>query len=238
MREVKGAERGRVCYNPRRCTAGYARVAKLRAVIFDLNGTLLDDIELNIKTVRVIFNFFDIPPPDVPTWRRGLAGGVKEFYERYGIPTNDEAWSLMNCIRERILEESWREATLRPDARAFIHFCVRKNLFRGIVSSETPHLLFRWLHEFDIAKYFNFIRTGEWNKEQALRETVSLFGCAPEEACYLDDTPFGIAAAKRAGLVTFGFLSGHAAPELIRAAKPTHAVSSFSETLALMEDMP
>lgn len=181
----------------------------MKAVIFDLDGTLVDsmwmwkaiDIEYLTKKGAVI-------PEDIESFQDELEGmGFTEtavfFKERFQIEDSLEeiknTWILMSEDKYR------KEVPLKPGAKEFLKILKKKGILVGISSSNSRQLILDALKAHGIESYFSCITTccdvpaGKPAPDVYLKTAEGL-GVKPEECLVFEDVPMGILAGKRAGM--------------------------------------
>jgi phosphoglycolate phosphatase-like HAD superfamily hydrolase len=196
----------------------------IKAVIFDYNGTLIDDRHLGYLSLKKIFRIYGVPCPSEKVFGEGITEDFPNFYFKHGI---DRSVSLqkLNEIRIEYYLKNWHKILLRPTSLATINYCRDRNLKVGLVSGERSVLLDPKIKEWGIDHLFDFIRAQAWPKVEHLNKAIELFGVKPEESVYVDDTVEGILEAKSVGMNTVAMGSGFCpARKILERAKPDHMI--------------
>lgn len=182
---------------------------QIKAVIFDLDGTLVDSMWLwKAIDIEFLAKKGIAMPKDIEAFQGELEGkGFTEtacfFKERFQLADSVEeikrTWVLM-------AEDKYcREVPLKPGALEFLRELKKRGILTGISSSNSRELILSVLKAHRIDSYFSCITTccevseGKPAPDVYLR-TAKRLGVLPDECLVFEDVPMGILAGKRAGM--------------------------------------
>lgn len=206
----------------------------IRAIIFDHNGTLLDDLPVAYGSIREIFRRYNLPCPTPEQYRLEIGTNFMEFYYNHGFPRTTTAKEL-NVVRMEYYLDHFHEAKLRPEVETVLSALSLLEIKFAIVSADVDSLVIKKLEEVDMKSFFNVIRAGVRDKRTALLEVCKELGVEPHEACYVDDTVDGNTAAKEAGLHAIAIIgTGYHSVERLSKVSP-HVISNLYELSAIIE---
>lgn len=215
----------------------------LRAIFFDWNGTLLDDLETVFQSVLDIFQHYHVSPPTLEDYRREITSNFIKFYLNHGIPPTATPEGL-NEIRVKSLQAAGTGNLHLTEgiSEVLLYLSEHSRLHLGIVSSGNSELVPRQIEHLGINSFFALVITGAYGdgkKAEALRQALNQFGLQSREAMYVDDTQDGIEAAKEVGLWTVGagWKTAYHDRERIALAKPNFLISEPRELIATAEDL-
>jgi HAD superfamily hydrolase (TIGR01662 family) len=192
----------------------------VNAVIFDLDGTLLDTKEIFYDIINIVFNKLNFPGVGREALAEAAAEG--EFNWDMVIPgglkvRKEEVLLQVRAIIEEISPPLFRKRT-RPIAGAeeilkSVHGAGSK---LGVVtSSRKRHLEMKMhaLEESGTAVLFDAIITADDVQmkkpdPEPLYECARRLGVAPRECVYVGDMRVDLKAGKSAGMTTVGVLTG------------------------------
>ena len=190
----------------------------MKAVLFDYNGTLLDDLLVAYGSVAEIFRRYGILSPTLEQYREEIITDYMKFYYDHGFSPNFSGSGAkgdadaLNAIRKEFYENHASEASFRPDAVKTIIGLKEAGIKVAIVSADIESVLVERLNREGMVDLFE--RKNIWggvhkDKTPILLEACRRLGVDSKEAVYVDDTVDGTSAAVKAGMVAVGFGNGY-----------------------------
>jgi len=190
-------------------------------VVFDWNGTLLDDLKPVFGSVLEIFRRYDVALPTLEEYRAEITANFMQFYWAHGIPRSATGEEI-NKIRGEVLQAiDPKRVPLVRGTREVLQALTQAGLKLAIVSAGTE-VVQTQLAQLGVANFFDLVTINVRDKEAALKKTLAHFSLESggDGATYIDDTYDGLAAAKKVGLWTCGVTWGYADKEQIALAEP------------------
>lgn len=203
------------------------------AVIFDMDGVLVNTVPVIWDTFKVILREQGVilPDKDLPLYR-GVSwpDTLKIWEKKYHLSFNEQAFA------QRIVEEELKhfdsEKTLSPNVVSFLTFLRKQNVPIAIGTSSP-----RWRAELILEKsklnsFFDAVVTADDVVEHKPSPQLFLLAAKkmnvfPENCIVIEDGLSGVEAAKRAGMKSIGYAQS---PENNRAlGKADIVISDFSE---------
>lgn len=193
-----------------------------RAVVFDMDGVLVDSGAHHRDAWRAMFGDLGrTPPPEF--WRLTLGRPAEEAVALLldGIDPG-EARRLANLKRAHYARLSRRGTVAVAGAPAFVEALARDGVPRAVATSATRRDLDRVLVElglrplFEVAVTADDVRWGKPHPEVYLRAAAGL-GVDPSACLVFEDAVVGVQAARAAGMRVIGITSAHTAAELLDA---------------------
>lgn len=205
----------------------------LRALLFDLDGTLTDSDPVHLAAFNAMLQL------------RGASLSEDDFRTKVSGKSNDEiARALLPdadaAARRAFIDE--KEAMFRQMATdlaetaglaRLLAYAGERGLKLAIVSNAPADNVAHMTAALGIADRFDFVIHGDAVKHPKpdpfpYREALSRFGLTPAEAIAFEDSVPGIRAAAGAGLPTVA-IAGHGAREPLVAAGASLAVRDFDD---------
>lgn len=213
----------------------------LPAVLFDLDGTLIDSIELILNSARYAFEKLErVAPPD-EEWLAGVGIPLFTMFARYARDTADRD-ALIVAYREYQMANHDRLVRCYDGIVDAVRTLHERGHELAIVTSKSDALAMRGLAHVGLAKYMDTIVGCDSSSRhkpdpEPVRIALHRLGCAPEDAIFVGDSIFDITAGNAAGVKTIAVLWGAAKKEEFDSAQPSAYVASSSALADAVERM-
>jgi len=179
---------------------------KVSAVIFDLDGTVLDnEDEYGTAFKKVLESLGAKNVSDFPqTGGIGVEENWPKLLEKYHVTTNKTVEELATETQEEYLK-LLPGVTVKKDLEKFIKELRKKGIKTGLATSNVWTILEKVFEALPIEGYFDGVTTGEEvvNKKPApdlFLIAADKLDVKPEECLVIEDAPSGIEAARDAGM--------------------------------------
>lgn len=189
----------------------------MKAVIFDLDGTLSDSLESIAFSANSALEALGFQPFELERYKQFVGDGVSELMKRCLINAGDDELKYFDQMLAKYHEIFEKNCTYHVEAYEGIKELLeelRKRNIRIAVLSNKPHKRTVEVVEKLFGKgYFHVIQgqapeiKRKPNPEGALMIMRSL-GISPSECLYVGDTDTDMQTGKAAGLFTVGVLWG------------------------------
>lgn len=179
---------------------------KISAVIFDLDGTVLDnEDEYGLAFKKVLTDLGAAVKTDYPH----VAGiGVEEnwpgLFKKYHLTTKKSFDELATQTQKEYLK-LLPKVKIKKGLAVFIRELKESGIKTALATSNVWYILEKVFEEIPIENFFNSVITGEevLNKKPApdlFLVAADKLGVAPEECLVVEDAPSGVEAAREAGM--------------------------------------
>lgn len=208
----------------------------IKRVIWDWNGTLLDDTRLCYEIANRMRAERGMPVMETEDEYRAVFGfPVVDYYRRMGYTFEKESYEDVSVEFVREYAEGLCTCTLQPNAEATLREIARRGIPQILLSATGADRLLPQAEAFHIAQYFDRVIGGENNLAHGKAEQAKAFlaecGVAPAEALFIGDTDHDYEVSSAVGcrcvLLTRGH---HTRAHLSRHGVPL--VDDLSEVLA------
>ena len=216
-------------------------MASYKAIIFDMDGTVLNTLEDLADSVNASLSHFGLETKSLEEVRWAVGNGVRQLM-RTVIP-GGEAHPLYQDILQYYVPYYQAHCQIKTRAYEGIPEAMRSLKEMGfrlaIVSNkgdgavkELNRLYFDGLVDEAIGE-----RPGIRRKPapDSVLEAVRLLGCSPQEAIYVGDSDVDIDTAANAGMKVIGVGWGFRGREFLEALHPDYLIDTPEELPALMK---
>lgn len=183
-------------------------IDKFEAVIFDLDGTMIDSMGVWKDIDIEYFGKYNIPfPENYQDLIEGMSvyETAKFTKEHYGFPDSIEG--MMQEWDEMAFEHYSNSIDVKAGIEEFLKFLKENNKKLGIATSNSKKLCMQILKVHDLVKYFDNIITGEECKKgkpepDVYLDVASNLSVDPKKCLVFEDLCNGIMAGRNAGMTT------------------------------------
>lgn len=189
-------------------------MARIRAVLFDIDGTLLDSNHAHAHAwLDALRGHGKDVPFDLVRSKIGK-GGDKLLMEVAGIDDQSPLGKLLTERRVAVFKAHYLpDLGPTPGARALVERLRSRGIARAIVTSAGADELADLMRQAAVANLFDeLITSDDADHSKPDPDLVSAalhkLGVGPREAVMIGDTPYDIVAAARAGVSTIAFRCG------------------------------
>ena len=184
----------------------------LKGVIIDLDGTLIDSLKIYDEAHKRIFEKYGIKVDNVLD---NFGSSPKEIIlsvvnrNKLNIDPN----VLQKEVEDLIINEYLDKIKFNVGAKQLLNYFKEKKYKLGIVTSNSKRISIEILKHMNILNLFDVIITGDDVKEpkpdpEGYIKAIKMLNLLPTEILAIEDSIYGIIAAKRAGVNVIGVASG------------------------------
>ena len=129
---------------------------RFQHIIWDWNGTLLDDTQAGVNAVNAMLTARRQPTLDVATYREIFGFPVKDFYRAVGFRLETEDWDAMaREFHDRFLAD--KTLRLHAYATSALTCFQAAGIGQSVLSASEQSILDAMLTDFGVAHYFDII---------------------------------------------------------------------------------
>jgi pyrophosphatase PpaX len=210
------------------------------AVLFDLDGTLLDTIDLLLASVRHAFRGRSERVPSEAEWIAGIGTPLVSQLRPFAADDADLAL-LVAGYREFQLENHDRMTHCYDRAVEVVATLRERGHPLGVVTSKGNEIARRSLAHVGLLDYMDVVVGADSttrhkpDPEPVLLALSRLGGHPVSRAVFVGDSPHDVAAGNAAGVATVAALWGPFTRRMLEPAKPTYWLEEIGRLPALVE---
>jgi phosphoglycolate phosphatase len=165
---------------------------EINTIIWDWNGTLLNDADICISCMNILLQDRNIPLLDYQRYKEIFTFPVKEYYINAGFNFEDEpfyipAHQFIDLYREKVIS-----SPLHKDVAEVLSYMQQKGYQQVILSAMEKEFLLQTMEGKDIIPFFsgifgidNHLGAG---KSIAAKELMGTLKCHPDSTVIIGDT--------------------------------------------------
>lgn len=205
---------------------------KYKHIVWDWNGTILDDAEASAKAVSQILEKRNLGSISVDEYREKLVFPAISMYYDSGISFENESYEdISNEYIRNYINNSYM-IDLQKDARTVLENFSDRGLVQHIVSASGREILYEQVEKYNLTKFFTNIFGQENNmaesKVHLAKKLLERIGCSPKDVLFIGDTLHDFEVAEEVGFDCRLVSNGHCSKSrLLTAGVPVY--SSLTE---------
>jgi len=220
-------------------TVGDRERRRLPIILFDLDGTLIDSIELILNSARFAFQKLERDAPPDEEWLAGVGIPLFTMFRRYARDEADCA-ALIAAYREYQLVHHDRLTRCYDQVVETVEVLKRRGHDIGIVTSKSEALAMRGLAHVGLARYMDTIvgcdsSTRHKPDPEPVRIALHRLDASPEDAIFVGDSVHDLFAGNAAGVHTAAALWGAFSRADLEPGEPNAWLESVSDLVTLLD---
>lgn len=129
-----------------------------KCIIWDWNGTLLNDVPLNMKILNLLLSERGLATVDsLDYYRREFGFPIIDFYRSVGFDFEREDYSLIAKRYIELFDEGYPQAEIFPDAVELLPLIKQSGTEQLIISASEQSCLLKQVDHFGLSDYFSDI---------------------------------------------------------------------------------
>lgn len=219
-----------------------AHFTDIRALAFDLDGTLVDSAPGLAAAVDAALHALELPTAGVARVSTWIGNGADVLIERaltwaQGKPPRDEALREARGLFDRFYADTVESGSvLYPGVKETLAALAARNLPMAIVTNKPTPFVAPLLQSLGIADYFSLVIGGDDVAAKKphpapLFMVLGKFGLLPRELLFVGDSRNDILAAQAAGCRCIGLSYGYNYGEPIALSQPDITLDNFNDLM-------
>lgn len=207
-------------------------MAKYQHIIWDFNGTLLDDAWLCVEILNNITQKYNKPAVTFQQYRSEFDFPVKDYYRKVGFDFSVDSFETV--AEDFIIEYNNRryECELNSDAVEVLRACSRAGVTQSILSAYQQTRLEEAVAHFKITEFFTkLFGLNDYYAASKLENGKSLvqqLDCPPDQVLLIGDTTHDYEVAQSIGADCILLTCGHQSKQKLLTCK-TDVIDSLKQ---------
>lgn len=208
-------------------------------IVWDWNGTLIDDLQANVDCVNVIMAHFGKPSVDVAHYQEAFEVPILKMYLRMNFTAEEHAAHahLLQAMFHENYEQRVQTVGFRHGARDLIESTRAQGVRHVILSNHLVTSISDHLDRLDAAPLFDgvlahadVVAQRSWHpKGERLRDYMAEHGVAARDCLIVGDTPEEVEIARQLNLTSVAIRGGFASDARLAAVAPDYTIACYSE---------
>lgn len=200
----------------------------IRALLFDLDGTLIDSASDITRCLNVVLKSHGFGERKVEEVQRCIGDGVLTLLERAtGIKDREQLEEMAKVFKPYYAKHCLEKTELYPGVKKILQHFHHKKM--AIVSNKPYEMVLKNLQHFSLRNYFQVVFGAESiaNRKphpEPVRKALEILTVRPEEALVVGDGTTDILSGKSAGTWTCAVTYGYRPKEELLALKPDFVI--------------
>jgi pyrophosphatase PpaX len=210
-------------------------------VLFDLDGTLIDSIELILSSMRYAFAKLERTCPTDEEWTAGIGIPLFTMFNRYAVDDADQK-ALIAAYREHQIANHDRLVRCYDNVIDVVHQLRIEGHQTGVVTSKGAWLAMKGLAHVGLASAMDTVVGADSSirhkpDPEPVRIALHRLGSDPEHALYVGDSVHDLMAGRAAGVRTAAALWGAFKRQDMEPGHPDFWLESISELPAVVQTL-
>lgn len=190
-------------------------------IIWDWNGTLLDDAHLCVDVINEMLRGRCMRQIDVTMYQELFDFPVENYYRKLGFDFEAEPFAVLAKQYCQTYDARLKECSLHREAKGALAATTKRGLSQSLLSAHEHHSLLRALDHFGILSHFERV-VGQDNhhavgKIQAGRELLRQLRVDPSKILLIGDTRHDHEVASALGVSCILICHGHHSKQRLQA---------------------
>jgi len=186
---------------------------KIKFVIWDWNGTLLNDVDYCVEVINKILLKHNIEEIDTELYRKIFTFPVKKYYENLGFDFSKNSFEEVGMEFIDEYNKNIKKCSLQNGAIGVLKKINELSIKQVIISAREQTSLLNDIHSYQISNYFDTIKGISDNyassKLHLFEEIIEKFGFENNEILLIGDTIHDYEIAQSLKINFIHYSKGH-----------------------------
>ncbi len=206
---------------------------RYKAIIWDYNGTLLDDLEIGVRAINIMLQQRNMHQLSISQYREVFTFPVKEYYTQIGFDFEKEDWAKAANEYIKNYTELLPEALIFDEVTTLLQYFKNENKQQFVLSAMEHQMLLDALTNNQIEHFFSKIlgidNIYATSKVENGKKMMQQYQLQPSEVCLLGDTAHDYEVAQELKTDCVLVANGHQSYERLKATGCDKVVANWKE---------
>lgn len=193
---------------------------KIKHIIWDWNGTLLNDNWLAIKTINILLERYDLPTISKEKYLEIFTFPVIEYYKKLGFDFKQTPFSIIGTEFIKEYTDRMFEADLQDGAREILNYFHEIGISQSLLSAAKQKMVDDLMKFHNLKKYFlkvsGLIDHYANSKVDAGKSWIKELKYDNKEVLLIGDTLHDVEVAEKIGTECVLIAQGHTAYDRLK----------------------
>ena len=185
----------------------------MKSVIWDFNGTILDDVELAAGSINEVLRRRNLPTIDKAAHRRIFRFPVSDYYRSLGFDLDREEQGDISDEFHSVYQSGVESCSLNPGIAEALEYLEKRGVDQFVLSAAQEEMVVAWVRLHGIQSRFKGVyglsdRLAV-SKARRCRDLIEDFDLDPSATLFIGDTDHDVAVARAVGCRPIVVLQGH-----------------------------
>ena len=211
---------------------------RLTAIIFDLDGTLVDSSPAIVECMNYALAAKGLPPADAHEVKRGIGTPLEKMFS---VQTDHDPCELVRLYRERYRKVFLQKTQLLPGAKEALQTLKDRGYRLAVATAKPRYFTEPILEHLGVGHLFDAVAGAEEVTRlkpcpDILHLVLSRLGGREGETLYIGDHPVDVAAGHAAGIEVISVTTGFHSRDELQKLHPAAVVENLQELVSLLPD--
>jgi len=211
------------------------KLSEIDTLIWDWNGTLLDDVDVNVKIINELISKRFLKKLDHNAYKEVFCFPVRNFYQRIGFDLEKETIEEISVEYHAGFKQYGKKACLNMDTLFVLDALNKRGINQFILSAADKNDLAKMLSDFELTGKFNKIYGSEniygIGKIGIGKLLIEENEIDPARALMVGDTLHDAEVARELGVHYLLYSGGHNSHSILK--KEAKVITSLKDLLSL-----
>ena len=192
---------------------------RTKHIVWDWNGTLIDDVSLCVNVLNELLSDYELPEISIEFYRSNFSFPVSEFYKRISLPFSGHEFSRISHSFISKYRQKWTACSLQPNVIKILDVLNKLGLQQSILSAGNQIDVNMFVNHFGLDGYLcQILGTDNIKAEgkiQLVQKFFSTSSLESDEILFVGDTLHDLEVGNHIGCRTLLFSKGHNSKSLI-----------------------